>query len=595
MKRIKKVILGVFPLALTAFCFSLSGFNNVKPLAAEEESEEESEEEFFPTFGNCGENLKWSFEENILSIHGTGKMYDYAGQIYSPWFKALSKNKEKYKIIIDEGITSIGSYAFYGCESVYSFYLPESVTTVGKFAFYNFSISTSDGVSLGTRKFTHVGEQAFFNAKILGQVEFPRGWDYIGDSAFEKSQITSIYMQKPSDTAYWGDRIFAACGRLLDVTFGEEVALIKANSFCDCDYLNSVEIPTSLAYVESNAFNNCISLQTLYLRGETFSVECEDGNGYFASPKVIVSNWVPSFKNELNETVYCEDVDSVRYLSSGCSMNGGYWIARHNITFYSALCVTESSTFVLAKGSIVAIEGGIRISGGKTFTIASDVIDLNKKNGMGEIRVWLVDNNYAGIGPVIGESDIHITINGGNISSRGGCYAAGIGCGNSNENVYVTINNGIIKAQGGALGAGIGGQTNGAIEIIINGGDIEATGSGDSVGIGGSADAKIYINGGNVYAESGSSSYGIGGSNPNGQTKIFFNGGTIKATGILGDIGSKGSIDIKTSKNANIEGTATMISEGSLTILFGILAGVFAILAGMFMYLYFKKSKQERK
>ena len=58
--------------------------------------------------GTCGENLTWSLDNRVLTISGTGAMYDFTD--YSPW-------KDYYidTVIINEGITKIGSYAFYEC------------------------------------------------------------------------------------------------------------------------------------------------------------------------------------------------------------------------------------------------------------------------------------------------------------------------------------------------------------------------------------------------------------------------------------------------------------------------------------------------
>ena len=77
--------------------------------------------------GTCGPNLRWLLTDNgVLVITGKGKMNR------SPWSKSDIK-----RIIIGDGATTIGEYAFAGCSSLTSVTIPNSVTTIGSSAFYN--------------------------------------------------------------------------------------------------------------------------------------------------------------------------------------------------------------------------------------------------------------------------------------------------------------------------------------------------------------------------------------------------------------------------------------------------------------------------
>ena len=78
--------------------------------------------------GTCGENATWMLtgteHELTLTISGSGKMDDYDG-IDNPWG---SRSKKIKTVIVEKGITSIGEYAFYTCESLTSITIPDSVT-----------------------------------------------------------------------------------------------------------------------------------------------------------------------------------------------------------------------------------------------------------------------------------------------------------------------------------------------------------------------------------------------------------------------------------------------------------------------------------
>ncbi len=83
--------------------------------------------------GLCGDNMKWELDnEGTLTIRGEGEMSDW----YSwsmPWYGSRETIK---KVVIEEGVTSVGAYAFYECENLSELEIAESVTKIGEWAFY---------------------------------------------------------------------------------------------------------------------------------------------------------------------------------------------------------------------------------------------------------------------------------------------------------------------------------------------------------------------------------------------------------------------------------------------------------------------------
>ena len=105
--------------------------------------------------GTCGPNLRWHLTDNgVLTISGKGKMYDYSVVNEAPWSKSDIK-----RIIIGDGVTTIGVYAFAGCSSLTSVTIPNSVTTIG--------------------------EEAFLFCRYLTSVTIPNSVTEIGGDAFE--------------------------------------------------------------------------------------------------------------------------------------------------------------------------------------------------------------------------------------------------------------------------------------------------------------------------------------------------------------------------------------------------------------------------
>lgn len=94
------------------------------------------------TSGVCGANLTWYYQNGVLAIAGTGEMADYRRgenegdwnyKITTPWYDI--KDKIGW-VIIDDGVTSIGDYAFCKCFTLSKIELPKTLTTIGYSAFY---------------------------------------------------------------------------------------------------------------------------------------------------------------------------------------------------------------------------------------------------------------------------------------------------------------------------------------------------------------------------------------------------------------------------------------------------------------------------
>ena len=85
--------------------------------------------------GDCGKNVKYSFDDNNgnLTISGSGPMANYNDYSYfAPWKQYSNRIKSA---VIDEGVTTIGTFAFYECSSLTKITIHESVKSIGNSAF----------------------------------------------------------------------------------------------------------------------------------------------------------------------------------------------------------------------------------------------------------------------------------------------------------------------------------------------------------------------------------------------------------------------------------------------------------------------------
>ena len=80
----------------------------------------------------AGDGLNWLVEDGILRITGSGDMRDYAPEDEAPWMKSAGAVTD---IELDEEVTGIGAYAFYGLTRLSCIIVPETVVRIGDSAF----------------------------------------------------------------------------------------------------------------------------------------------------------------------------------------------------------------------------------------------------------------------------------------------------------------------------------------------------------------------------------------------------------------------------------------------------------------------------
>ena len=146
--------------------------------------------------GTCGPNLKWYLTDyGVLTISGKGKMYDYSyDNNRAPWYGNYIK-----RIIIGDGITTIGRLAFQYCRALTSVTIPNSVTEIGEGAFDNCSSLTSVTIP---NSVTKIGDSAFAGCRSLKNFTFGSGLQSIGREAFSGciniTQISSEAVVPPA-------------------------------------------------------------------------------------------------------------------------------------------------------------------------------------------------------------------------------------------------------------------------------------------------------------------------------------------------------------------------------------------------------------
>ena len=100
----------------------------------------QSDDRILKSSGKCGENAKWAlYSDGTFEVSGSGDMYTYQyvskdDEVNCGWGSWNDRQKIK-KVVIGEGITSIGACSFYECEQLTEVTIPSTVKAIGNEAF----------------------------------------------------------------------------------------------------------------------------------------------------------------------------------------------------------------------------------------------------------------------------------------------------------------------------------------------------------------------------------------------------------------------------------------------------------------------------
>ena len=226
------------------------------------------------------------------------------------------------KLILSEGVMSIGEWAFSDCTSLTSIVLPNSVTSIGYFAFSGCtsleSIVIPDSV-------TSIGSDAFSDCVSLKSIKIPEGVKTIGTSAF--SGCTSLKsIEIPEGVTSIGFYTFYGCTSLESIVIPEGVTSIGASAFYDCTSLESVILlkreatfPESVTppqrevtSIDNHAFYGCTSLESIELPDSVTSI----GDRAFEYCSSLESIVIPSSVTNIGDAAFYNCTSLVKIVNN---------------------------------------------------------------------------------------------------------------------------------------------------------------------------------------------------------------------------------------------------------------------------------------
>ena len=231
--------------------------------------------------GTCGNNLNWSYEDGVLTIDGTGAMYNYDDTVAgsAPWHW-LAANITSVELGPD--VTTIGNYAFKDCKLLKTMVIKESIRQIGDYSFYKAglqSVTISSKIMLiptgafaenDLRNVTipygiiQINSNAFASNPNLWKVTFPSSLRSIGDRVFANCRINEIVL--PDGLRSIGEGAFSNNKTVWGIKFPDSVTNIGARAFADCSALQKLEFEGGAPTIGSYAFSN-VTAKAYYVIG----------------------------------------------------------------------------------------------------------------------------------------------------------------------------------------------------------------------------------------------------------------------------------------------------------------------------------------
>lgn len=224
MKRIMCVILSLAFFVATAFCVSF-------PASAQDYKGTQLK--------NSTTYYYYDSSDKTLYINGYGAMPNFSNSTASiPWREWDDSRIQR--VVVAEGITALGSYAFYGVQAK-EFQLPKTLRRIGPFALALTNGMTSWNLPFGVEK---LDSNAFSSCMNMQSIVLPKSLKAIGAKAFAScSNLREIVI--PSSVTTVGASAFYRCTSLKSVEFASPTQKVAVGNmaFYGCDALTGVEVP----------------------------------------------------------------------------------------------------------------------------------------------------------------------------------------------------------------------------------------------------------------------------------------------------------------------------------------------------------------
>ena len=252
-------------------------------------------------FNNC-ENIKAVYISDMaawceISFGNIGANPLNQNDIWSDKGNYLYLNGEPViDLVIPEGVTSIGDFAFSSYDKIESVTIPQTVMAIGNWAFsvckslkavYISDLSDWCNIDFDDVRANPLYEAGnlYVNGELITDLVIPNGVTSVKNNVFAGGNFNSVAI--PESVASIGEYAFMNCTNLTDVRLPDGVTEISTYAFAHCIGLKSIVIPDSVTMIDRAAFVACSVLERVYYGGNAEQWEevtiAASGNNVFAT------------------------------------------------------------------------------------------------------------------------------------------------------------------------------------------------------------------------------------------------------------------------------------------------------------------------
>lgn len=345
--------------------------------------------DFIVVKGKCGEKAFFDYEQEsgVLTIYGTGDMYNYNYEEKSPWsdyaeeiqtvningnIQRIGANafyglKNLTQLNLNEGAEVIGERAFSGCEKLENVVLPDSVTTLEGDAFGYCAELKEIVIPAGMKTISGGAFITVYDSKLC-RVYYKgtqEEWNQIQIGEYNEDLKSAIILHnsksgKCGDNLYWAysdeepTLRFYGYGKMEDYTgqtqpwnefaeniksavFSDMMTSVGRNAFNNCTSLSFVKISDPIESIGERAFFNCLNLNDVYVDKNVKVIE-NQAFGYFDG-EVKNSEFIAiCFLGTAAETYFAENKFEVVSSGNICGENSVYTFDNQSgtLTIYGA-------------------------------------------------------------------------------------------------------------------------------------------------------------------------------------------------------------------------------------------------------------------
>ncbi len=373
-------------------------------------------------------------------------------------------------VTIPDGVTSIGDYAFFGCDSLTCITIPDGVKSIGKGAFYGCDGLTGIAIGAGV---TDIGENAFYECYRLAEIYDKSNLDLVAGSAdngcvgfYAKNVYTPTDGESKLKTdengfvTCGGNMLVDYVGKATEITVPYGVTAINGYAFYNRRNLSGITIPDGVTLVGDYAFSECSGLTGVTLGNGVKSI----GNYAFSGCGGLTDVTIGSSVTGIGFSAFekCYALNTIKYTGG---IDG--WCRISNLNDLMVSGTRSKKLYVNGKeiaGKLTIPDDVTRISAWAFYDCVglTDVIIPDSVTEIGEaafeyccgVTSLTIGKNVAGIGysafrGCSGLTDITVVNGNTKYHSEGDCLIA-----TASKSLILGCENSIIPADGSVTDIG---------------------------------------------------------------------------------------------------------------------------------------------